>query len=62
MIVGRVWCQDLLPLSFGVGVAALGSGMLLMRQHLVTNTSFLNRVLAAYQIVQQEAEGPATQP
>ena len=61
-IVGCLWCQDLLPLSFGVGVAALGSGMLLMRQHLVTNTSFLNRVLAAYQIVQQEAKGPATQP
>ena len=31
-----------------------------MRQHLVTNTSFLNRVTAAYEIVQQEAQKPDT--
>lgn len=60
-VVGCLWCRHLLPVSFTVGVVAILSGLLLMRQHLVTNTSFLNRVLAAYQIVQQEAEKPETQ-
>ena len=61
-IVGCLWCQDGLALSFGVGSAAFWSGVLLMRQHLVTNTSFLNRVLAAYLIVQQEAKKPEAEP
>ena len=61
-VVGCVWCRHLLPVSFSVGIVALASGIVLMRQHLVTNTSFLNRVLAAYQIVQQEAKKPETQP
>lgn len=60
-VVGCVWYRHLLPVSLSVGVVAMVSGIVLMRQHLVTNTSFLNRVLAAYQIVQQKAEKPETQ-
>lgn len=54
------WWGNCHALNICVGVFAFLSGIVLMRQHLVTNTSFLNRVLAAYQIVQQEAEKPAT--
>ena len=61
-VVGFLWWRHLLPVSLGVGIVALVSGLVLMRQHLVTNTSFLNRVLAAYQIVQHEAKEPETQP
>ena len=61
-VVGCVWCRHLLPISLSVGVVAMVSGLMLMRQHLVTNTSFLDRVLAAYQIVQRESRKPETQP
>ena len=60
VVVGCLWCRHVLPVSLTVGAVAIVTGLLLMRQHLVTNTSFLNRVLAAYQIVQQEAEKPET--
>ena len=49
-------------LASSVGIVGTIGGLLLMRQHLVTNTSFLNRVVAAYQVVQQEAREPETKP
>ena len=39
-------------LACSVGIVGIVGGLLLMRQHLVTNTSFLNRVVAAYRVVQ----------
>ena len=49
-------------LASGAGIAGILGGFLFMRQHLVTNTSFLNRVVTAYQVVQQEARKPETKP
>ena len=49
-------------LACGVGSVGIIGGLLLMRQHLVTNTSFLNRVVAAYRVVQQEDRKPETKP
>ena len=54
------WWGNCHMLNICVGVVAFLSGVVLMRQHLVTNTSFLNRVTAAYEIVQQEAQKPDT--
>ena len=60
-VVGFRWgtCH---VLSIGVGVVAILGGIVLMRQHLVTNTSFLRRIVMAFKIVQQEAKKPETQP
>ncbi len=66
MVVGCVWC--ICPLPVFVGAVGIGFGLLLMRQHWVTNTSFLNRVVVAFNIAQeiqkqeQEAKKRGTQP
>ena len=45
-------------LTVCVAVAAISGGLVLMRQHLVTNTNFLHRIVVAFKIVQQEEQQP----
>lgn len=45
-------------LTVCVAVGAILGGLVLMHQHLVTNTNFLHRIVVAFKIVQQEEQQP----
>ena len=51
IVIGFLRCE-LVP--FVVGVVAVVLGLLLVRQHLVTNTNFLDRIAAAFSVVKPE--------
>lgn len=58
--IGFCWGNSPM-LTVCVAVAAISGGLLLLRQHLVTNTNFLHRIVVAFKIVQQEEQQPDEQ-